>query len=273
MRRTTVRPLVAVLACSLLLVCASAADASVASYYAAHVYTVSQNWAGHVVKAPGGFGEVSASWRVSSAKCTGPPTDSGTWIGLGGFGPADRLEQIGTDTSCTATTTQFGPGVAYSTAFSEIVPHPQQQPNHVVNPGDYVNASVAVAGYEVTLTLRDVTRHWRYIRRAHARPLDVSTAEWVTEDPVGCFSAVVRIGCPTSPYADFTPLTFAHASARAASSGQLGSISTRGWDDVRVACVQRGTLLAWPSLVSDGGSVFTVTRRDQPAPPEPPPPV
>lgn len=275
MRRTTARALVTVLGCSLSLACASAADASVASYYVAHVYTVSHNWAGHVVRVRGGYSEVSGSWRVPGAKCTGPPTDSSTWIGLGGFDSTDRIEQIGTSTSCTATTTEFGPGIAYSTPFLEIVPHPEQEPSRVVDPGDHVSASVAVAGDEVTLMLHDVTRHWTFVKRIHAGPLDTTTADWVQEDPGECFAAVITIGCPVSAYAEFTPVTFTHSGARATLTGRTGSISSRGWEDVRVACIQGSdrTLLAWPSLLSDRGSVFTITRRDQPAPPEPPPPV
>ncbi len=131
-------PLLGACAVSLPLWCAGVAHASVASYYFTHVYTPSTNWAGYVVEARGGYTEVSGSWKVSSAKCTGPATDSGTWIGLGGFDGADRLEQVGTDTSCTASTAQFGPGVAYSEPFVQVVPAPQQEPSRVVDPGDHL---------------------------------------------------------------------------------------------------------------------------------------
>jgi hypothetical protein len=260
--------------CSLALASTSAAGASVVSGSAtqAQVYARSGNWAGYVVKARGGYSEVSARWTVPSAKCTGPPTDSGTWIGLGGFDTTDRLEQIGTETSCTETTKQLGPGVAYSTAFAELVPAPQTQPEHAVNPGDHVGASVKVVGSEVTLRLHDATRRWSFVERVRSRALDTTTADWVQENPGACFSAVITIGCPTGGYADFTPVTFTRASATAALTRQAGSISTRGWDAVRVACTRQRTLLAWPSLLSAGGSVFTVTRLDQRAPPESAPP-
>ena len=65
---------------------------------------------------------------------------------------SNALEQIGSEVDCSAR------GTVVSSAWYELVPAPSRTIRMTVRPGDELSAEVTVAGHEVTLMLRDLTR-------------------------------------------------------------------------------------------------------------------
>jgi hypothetical protein len=184
--------------------------------------TTSSNWAGYAVHRSGvTFRRVIGAWRVPGVTCTpGRPTYSATWIGLGGFSlTAPALEQIGTESDCTAS------GSVQTSAWYELVPSAGRTIRMAVDAGDVMAASVTVRGHRVTLGLVDETTHATYQRTLRAASVDISSAEWIEEAPSECATAT---NCTTLPLADFGTATFALARAQT-TGGRSGTISSRRW--------------------------------------------
>jgi hypothetical protein len=226
--------------------------------------TRSSNWAGYAVHRSGAhFKRVLGTWTQPSATCApGTPTYSSVWVGLGGFSEtSNALEQIGSEVDCSAR------GTVQSSAWYELVPAASRVIRMTVRPGDRLSAAVGVAGHEVTLTLRDLTRHRTFTRRVHVSVLDTTSADWILEAPSECSSAV---SCQTLPLADFGTAAFSHA-VTATTGGYVGSISDRHWDLTEITLAggarrfigQGGGSAAFasPSALAASGSAFTVTYR------------
>lgn len=204
---------------------------------AAATPSVSSNWAGYAVTGakatPAAFTAVSGSWVVPSATCTaGSPTFSAAWVGLGGFADAARaLEQIGTETDCTAS------GATRSSVWYELLPAPVRHVALAVGAGDTISASVQVSGTAVSLELRNLTRGTAFSKRLRMAAPDLSSAEWILEAPSGCGRYG---GCRPLPLANFGTVSFSSASATA--GGHTGSISDPAWSpaSVRLASAGRG---------------------------------
>src|ERR1700749_294652 len=116
----------------------------------------SENWSGYVSGADGQgtqFKSVSGSWVVPAAKCTtaSQPTYSAFWVGLGGAGDTDALEQTGTETNCTAS------GSASYYAWYELVPKAPVRIDLPVSAGDHISSKVTVEGTSVSIWLSDET--------------------------------------------------------------------------------------------------------------------
>jgi hypothetical protein len=235
----------------------------------------SVRWSGWIDSAPHvHFDRVSASWRIPNAKCSphGPASYSLTWIGIGGAGE-NKLEQIGTETDCTQ---GFGSirAVAYAQLRWEVLPSPEQYPGEDIAPGDLVDASVTIAGRRATLSLRDVTRKWTFVKPVSVRPRDLteSSADWIEEDPEICPGTVIVVTCPEKPLAHYRRVTFTHA-VTGTTKHVTGPILDSHWDQIRYAMVQGNTrlrLLSYPSPLNAAGNGFSVSRYDTlHLPPEP----
>ncbi len=233
---------------------------------------LSPNWSGYVAQRTGvQFDQVQASWRVPTASCAhNGLTSSLAWVGLG---DATGLSQIGSGTDCTAGGS-LGPPIAYAIAFWEILPLDEQYIPLDLEPGDLVHASVTVAAHEVTMTLNDLTRGWRFVRTARRSRIDKTSAEWIVEDPETCPGPVlVSELCPEQPFAEFSTITIFDARARA-TTGRSGAISSRAWSAIEreVIAGKRGQapfVAAAPFRLKADGTAFSVSRTHRPLPPEP----
>ena len=223
------------------------------------------NWAGYAVHRAGvSFHQVSASWTQPTASCTrGEETFSAYWVGLGGFSEkSNSLEQIGTEADC-----GIG-GVPILSAWYEVIPAGPRTIGITVRAGDRISASVTVVGHQLTLSLTDASRHRGFSRTLRAPAVDVSSAEWIVEAPLGC--AVTIASCQNLPLANFGAAMFRAARA-VGSKGHSGSISSPRWRATRINMSPRGRQpadyggygmavgLADPSPLQVGGSAFTVT--------------
>jgi hypothetical protein len=222
--------------------------------------TESLNWSGYAVHRSGvSFRLVSGIWRVPSASCTsGQRSYSATWVGIGGYRLGSRaLEQIGTETDCTAR------GRVVTDAWYELVPAPSRTTRLIVHPGDVVRASVTISGRRVTLALLDRTSGRRFTRTLRASALDLSSAEWIEEAPSECTG---QSDCQILPLADFGTVGFTGALA-VDDRGQRGSVLDRAWGSTRITMSsagryyvsQGGGSSAAPSALADGGRAFQVT--------------
>jgi hypothetical protein len=187
----------------------------------------SANWAGYVVTPndASGFSAVSGQWRQPSVSCTANarPTYSAYWVGLGGGDQqSTALEQIGTQSDCSAT------GQTRYYAWYELVPSAPVRLPLKVAAGDSLWARTAVHGDRVALTIIDQTTHRRWQRTltmTKAAP-DTSTAEWIAEAPSRCTGSDLA-NCRPLPLANFARARFADAHATAA--GHTGTISDPRW--------------------------------------------
>jgi hypothetical protein len=234
--------------------------------------TQSSNWAGYAIHRSGlKFTKATGAWTQPTATCSaGHATYSSVWVGLGGYSLHSRaLEQIGTETDCTAG------GRAVSSAWYELVPDPSHAIRLTIDPGDRVRATVSVTGAEVTLSLTDVTRHRSFTKRLHASTVDTTSAEWILEAPSECTSSV---NCHTLPLADFGSTPISSASA-VTSTGHRGTITDSRWTATKINLAATGRqfisgpgaslVTAVPSALSASGTAFTVIYGGSAAPTRP----
>jgi hypothetical protein len=216
---------------------AAAALALIAAPAAMADSNQSSNWAGYAIHRQGvKFTKVLGSWKQPKATCApGANSYSATWVGLGGYSEiSNALEQVGTEADCSAE------GTPQYSAWYELVPAASQPIFMHVRPGDQMNATVAVDGHHVVVTLSDLTAHHAFHKTLSTSQIDVTSAEWIEEAPSECFS---DDSCNTLPLADFGSVTFDTAKAQT-SNGRLGSISSGTWGVTKI------------SLVPDGGERF-----------------
>jgi len=190
--------------------------------------TTSSNWAGYAVSRSGvKFRRVAATWVVPAATCsaTGTRRYSAAWLGLGGYHTSSTaLEQIGTETDCTAKGTP-----SYS-AWYEMVPDAPVDIDLAVKSGDTVSASVTVSGHTVKLYLGNRTRGTKFTKQMTVDRVDVTSAEWIVEAPSACYGD----RCQTLPLANFGSTAFAKATATS-TSGHQGAISDPAWSATSIA--------------------------------------
>lgn len=256
------------------------AFASVAS----HATDLSANWAGYVATpSPGShFRRVAGSWKVPTLTCIpGHDSYSAAWVGLGGYlENAGSLEQAGTDADCTdAGQPRYG-------AWYELLPAGPVDLGIRVHPGDELEASVSVAGDEVSLRIEDASTGAVFAHTIRVAVVDDSTAEWVVEAPSQC---VGDQPCSVLPLADFGQVDF--TSATASTGGSSGSSAGPHWSTAALELEQRPrplhggasdeyspprrtVTLATPSASSAPYGAFAVTWSEQTATferPTPPP--
>src|SRR5664279_1516693 len=129
-------PLLVTAACALGMAPGAAAASDVAQ-------ASSENWSGYVI---GGstttkhFASVSGSWTQPTANCsTGASRYAAFWIGLGGSGQSQALEQAGTEADCSAA------GQPSYFAWYELVPKAPVHLALAVHAGDRMTSTVSVS--------------------------------------------------------------------------------------------------------------------------------
>ncbi len=227
--------------------------------------STSQNWSGYAVHATGlSFRSVSARWRQPKATCTqGERTYAAFWVGLGGYSEnSDALEQIGTEVDCAAN------GSATIYPWYELVPSASQQIRLTLKAGDLISAAVTVIGDRVTVALSDLTSHKSFTKTLTASPIDVTSAEWITEVPSECLSSTQ---CRTLTLADYGTARFSNALATT-TTGRTGTISSPLWTATEIILSGMGRRFvdyggdgssagttSKPSALTGAGSAFSVT--------------
>jgi hypothetical protein len=212
----------------------------------------SANWAGYVASAPSGgsgFTRVSGTWVQPTAGTSAGDGDSAFWVGLGGNGQSNALEQVGTQANVAN-----GEPVYY--AWYELLPAAPVKLDLAIHPGDRISASVAVSATNVAVSLSDQTTAQSYTNTLPMTSPDTSSAEWIAEAPSasdgqGNFQPL--------PLADFGSVTFASASATA--GGHTGTIADSSWSAEPVALSESSSATAQPSSLSSDGSSFSVARQ------------
>jgi len=239
--------------------------------------TTSSNWAGYAVSKSGvKFRRVAATWVVPTATCsaTGSRRYSAAWLGLGGYHTSSSaLEQIGTETDCTAKGTP-----SYS-AWYEMVPDAPVDIDLTIKPGDTVSASVSVSDHTVKLYLANRTRGTKFTKQMTVDRVDVTSAEWIVEAPSACYGN----RCETLPLANFGATTFANANATA-TTGHQGAINDPAWAAISIALrsdrgrafggrftADSGNAAASPGDLSATGNGFAVTYEEAAAQAQPDP--
>jgi len=228
----------------------------------------SENWAGYVVGGSGSsnqqFKSVSGSWVQPTAKCTSGQGYSAFWIGLGGSGQSDSLEQDGTEADCSAN------GAPSYFAWYEMVPKAPVKVNMAIHPGDHMSSRVTVSGTNVSFWLDDDTTGATYSHTFQMSNPDTSSAEWIAEAPSQCSQGLSS--CTPLSLADFGTVQFTNATATD-TSGHTGTISDPNWSAAAVTLspgasgtgfasydpsAQGGSAGATPSSLSSDGSSFSV---------------
>jgi hypothetical protein len=212
----------------------------------------SSNWAGYAVSAadpsvPVTYSSVSGTWVQPAASCTASSAAySAFWVGLGGYS-GNSLEQIGTETDCTAS------GRATYNVWYELVPAASVPVKLKVFPGNTISANVTVNGQLVIVKLQNLTRKTSFTKRLFMASPDVSSAEWIAEAPSTCTSSGDR--CRTLPLANFGTVAF--TSAKALAAGHGGVIVDDAW--AATAIELRAFTGAVPSGLAPDGASFSVT--------------
>lgn len=217
--------------------------------------SVSSNWAGYAVTAPGTtYTDVKGSWVQPAATCVARTAAySSFWVGLGGFFAGSQgLEQIGTSSDC-----QNGRPVTY--AWYELIPAPPVAVPLVVSAGDTIAAEVSVTGTTVSFSLIDTTTGATYSTQATVASPDLTSAEWIAEAPSQCYGSIAN-SCSVLPLSNFGTALFSASSA--IGNGQAGTISDPAWTSTSITLGGgRGASGAVPSALSADGAAFSVAWR------------
>ncbi len=229
----------------------------------------SENWSGYVAGSSNSgssdqqFKSVSGSWVQPTAKCTNGQSYSAFWVGLGGSGQTDALEQAGTEVDCSAS------GTPSYFAWYELVPKAPVRVNMAVHPGDHISSKVTVDGTDVTVALSDQTTGGSFTKTLQMSNPDLSSAEWIAEAPSSCSQGVSS--CTPLSLADFGRVDFTNASATT-TDGHTGTISDPAWSATAVSLSpgagssglggqfvsDSSSAGATPSSLSSDGSSFSV---------------
>jgi hypothetical protein len=226
----------------------------------------SENWSGYVAGASSGssrrFSNVSGSWVAPTAKCASGQGYAAFWVGLGGSGQTQALEQAGTESDCSSD------GTANYFAWYELVPSAPVKLDLAISPGDQITSRVAVSGTSVTISVSDQSTGQSATRNLQMSNPDTSSAEWIAEAPSSCDQTAGN--CSPLPLTDFGTVNFTGASATA-TDGHTGTISDLDWSAAAVALspgassggpqfASAASLAgATPSSLSTDGSSFSVT--------------
>jgi Peptidase A4 family len=233
---------------------------------------VSSNWSGYAVTGVGStatvastsmsFADVTGTWTQPLATCTpGQSTSAAIWVGLGGYTVgSNALEQTGTSADCSAS------GNATYYAWYELVPATSVTLKLKIFPGDVITSTVLIKGTEVTVQVKNRTRHTFFTKRLQMASPDLTSAEWIAEAPSEC---TVAGFCRTVPLTNFGSVTFTKIAALGNNQG--GRLTGPGWEATPIQLVPRArrvfgdvnasaasTAGASPSNVSSDGSSFTV---------------
>jgi len=213
--------------------------------------SISSDWSGYVVTAPGvTYTSATATWTQPAVFCSvagaGAGAESAFWVGLGGYDPnSQSLEQIGSDSDCN----RAGRPEYY--AWYELVPAAAVPLGLRIEPGNTVTVSVNAIDGGTTIELQIINRTLgvRVTKLLPFAAADLSSAEWITEAPSEC----AGVSCRTQPLADFGSVSFSRVAARG--NGLGGTITDPSWtaDEIEL---QPGSASRdyFPGRVRSGGS-------------------
>jgi hypothetical protein len=185
---------------------------------------VSKNWAGYAGAGHDPYHKVSASWNVPLVSCSDAdilnPSQSVTWVGLGGSGAsAAGLEQIGTRSWC-----QLG-RPSYN-SWLQVFPGPHEVISEDTKPGDQMRATAEYLGRgDFRLTLSNYGYYgsglkWteEFIRHQERMDGAVAIAECIVEAP-----ATLELGNiqPLSNF-DYVGWQYCRAHSSYAPPGEVG---------------------------------------------------
>jgi uncharacterized membrane protein YgcG len=228
----------------------------------------SGNWSGYVVggsSSTKSFSTVSGSWVQPTAKCTTGQSYGAFWVGLGGAGQTEALEQAGTEADCTS-----GGSASYF-AWYELVPSAPVKLDLAVHAGDHMSSKVRVDGSSVTVAVSDQTTGQSVTRTLQMSDPDTSSAEWIAEAPSACDQTASN--CQPLNLTDFGTVTFTNASATS-TDGHTGTISDSDWSAAAVQLSpgaasggpdftsSESSAGATPASLSSDGSSFSVAWSD-----------
>jgi hypothetical protein len=218
----------------------------------------STNWSGYAVT--GATGTVTAangSWIVPAVTGSRFTTAySSFWVGIDGFN-SGTVEQIGTDSDI-----QRGTPVYY--AWYEFYPLEAmiQINGFTIKPGNFISASVTYNSSEFTLYIKDLNTTQSFSMTESVASLGYtparSSAEWIAEAPSSYFGVLPLANFGTVKFgSDFTTVA---GTCTATISGVTGNIQSFGTAVQQITMVtNRGTVKAYPSILSTDGTSFTVT--------------
>ncbi|HXZ89990.1 MAG TPA: G1 family glutamic endopeptidase [Candidatus Dormibacteraeota bacterium] len=176
------------------------------------ISTVSYNWAGYAVTTSGTnkVTDVKGSWMVptySGATCNANEWwDSSFWIGIDGE-KSSTVEQIGTETMC------FEGVVSYD-AWFEFFPRLSVTIPDAISPGDTVSAEVKwISGTIFTLSIKDTTAGWTFIKTGSLSGALRNSAEWIAESPYGLLGELPLAPFGTAYFTSDTAVTTNHSGA------------------------------------------------------------
>ena len=269
MRAKRLIPILITAACSLGAVPAGAAAATTSVQQAS-----SGNWSGYVAGGSTGstsFSSVSGSWVAPVAKCASASGYAAFWVGLGGSGQSQSLEQAGTEADCASD------GTAKYFAWYELVPSAPVRLGLTITPGDQISSRVSVSGTQVTIDMTDHTSGQSATKVLTMDNPDTSSAEWIAEAPSRCAAAASN--CQPLPLTDFGSVKFTNTAATS-TDGHTGPISDSDWTATAVS-LQAGaggyggasqfasdpssSAGATPSSLSTDGGSFSVAYSADPA--------
>ena len=216
---------------------------------------VSPHWSGYMVNAKGvSYTRVTGTWTVPKARCTATDIDaySTVWIGLGGYRrETDRLEQVGTDSSCDSAAKPF------YFAWFELLPTVSFTVPSKVSAGDTITGTVTILASKVKVQVQNRTKHWNFARTISRAESDTSSAEWIVEAPYIC----KRFACSQSPLPNFGSVVIHSISATG--NGWAGALATPAWTTTALHFAPCRSSLshaaASPGLVSSDGSQFRIS--------------
>jgi Peptidase A4 family len=230
----------------------------------------SGNWSGYVAGGSSSstsstrFTSVAGSWVAPTANCTSSGSGySAFWVGLGGAGQTEALEQAGTEADCGAD------GQASYFAWYELVPSAPVRVNLAVSPGDHISTRVTVEGTSVDVSVSNRTTGQSFSKQLTMSNPDVSSAEWIAEAPSSCDGSASN--CTPLPLTDFGTVKFTSASATT-TDGHTGAVSDPNWSTAAVSLTPgassgfggvalstgQGSGSATPTTLSSDGSSFSV---------------
>lgn len=247
---------IAVAACALVACLALAGTAaadpqpSTSSNWSGYAIADPDTIAGNTAATPFSFSNITATWRQPKAACVeGHAAFAAFWVGLGGYADGSPgLEQVGTDSDCSAT------GTPTYFAWYELVPAPSTRVSLKVFPGNTITAAVVVNGNSVLLQLKNRTRHTSVTKRLFMDTPDVSSAEWIAEAPAECIS---QMHCRVLPLADFGTVSFTNIAATG--SGHPGTLTDPTWTSTAISLVPDSSQSTGAGAVITGDTGTTST--------------
>lgn len=138
----------------------------------------SQIWSGYVAEG-NSYTDVKGSWTVPTAKCSlGETSRAAIWVGIGGIGGDNYLEQIGTSADCNI-------GIPHYWAWYEMFPADPVP----INCGNGLQANDQISLAEVmnlgggSFSLSIDTPECSFEITQTSQGAELNSAEWIVEDP------------------------------------------------------------------------------------------